>query len=56
MKCARCGETLDRAMLAALVMMCGGHASWDPIHCPDGQEHEFAQVETAKEAVDTVPV
>jgi hypothetical protein len=29
-------------MLAALMADCGAKPSWDALHCPDGQEHEFA--------------
>ena len=47
-RCANCGESLRRALLSALLSDAGAQLSWDPVHCPDGQEHNFVSQETQK--------
>ena len=41
MYCHKCGESLERLMVYALLTMLGVSISPDPFVCLDGKEHEF---------------
>ena len=55
MKCRRCGETLKRLALQALMTDTGAKmddgTGW-PIFCHDGEDHDFSSAEEVIEAGD----
>jgi|OpeIllAssembly_1097287.scaffolds.fasta_scaffold00035_25 hypothetical protein len=40
-ECSKCGETLKRAFLLAMLLDAGARSNLDPLRCPRGGEHDW---------------